>query len=185
MSISKPGDYPFKSLGLSLQRHRQRFNQSISEVSGAVEIDEQKLVLIENGKKRPTEDILLLLIAHFKLSDDDATKLWDQAGYASETNPVIDEDIIKYPPILLMIPIDTKVIYSDKTEVVANPNGLVINFMQQPNGAYQSQTVSRIGMSTEQAKTFANILNQTIQQLNSNQKNKTSVKPKKQDQTSE
>ena len=53
----------------------------MAEVSGAVEIDEQSLQRIEQGKERPTEDILMLLINHFGMQDDDAANLWQLAGY--------------------------------------------------------------------------------------------------------
>ncbi len=166
MSKESSGSIPYKSLGLKLQRIRQKFNQSISEVSGAVEIDEKKLLSIENGNKRPTEDILLLLIAHFNLSDSEAAKLWDLAGYSNDSDN--QDDAFKFTPLLLVMPVDNKVNYSDKAEIVANQNGIVINFIQQPNGPYPIQTVARVGMSFEQALKLTETLSKTLKQLKNN-----------------
>src|SRR3954469_20349750 len=72
---------PFKTLGEKLKIIRQKLHESVAEVSGAVEIEEQVLSRIEQGHERPSEDILLLLINHFGMQDDDAAKLWQLAGY--------------------------------------------------------------------------------------------------------
>jgi len=161
VSTENKSNLPYKSLGLTLQRIRQKSKQSISEVSGSVEIDEKILLNIEEGVKRPSEDLLLLLISHFDIPDSEASKLWELSGYENESNKLEDE-VMKYPPIMLLMPMDGRVIYSDKSEVVASTNGLVINFMQFPNGPYPNQTVSRIGMSHEQASELVNILNKTL-----------------------
>jgi transcriptional regulator with XRE-family HTH domain len=65
-------ELPFKNLGQRLKVIRQKLHESVAEVSGAVEIEEQHLQRIEQGEERPTEDILLLLINHFGMQDDDA-----------------------------------------------------------------------------------------------------------------
>jgi len=160
VSTDNKSNLPYKSLGLTLQRIRQKSKQSISEVSGSVEIDEKILLNIEEGVKRPSEDLLLLLISHFNIEDSEASKLWELSGYENETTKIEEE--MKYPPIMLLMPMDSRVIYSDKSEVVSSTNGLVINFMQFPNGPYPNQTVSRIGMSHEQASELVNILNKTL-----------------------
>jgi DNA-binding XRE family transcriptional regulator len=164
VSKDNKSNLPYKSLGLTLQRIRQKSNQSISEVSGSVEVDEKLLVAIEEGLNRPSEDLLLLLISHFNIADQEASKLWKLAGYEEELT-VEEEAIMKYPPIMLLMPVDNKIIYSDKAEVVANPNGLVINFMQFPNGPFPNQTVARIGMSQEQAANLVTILSKTLSQI--------------------
>jgi hypothetical protein len=56
---------PYKVLGEKLKSLRQKMHESVAEVSGAVEIDEQALLKIEQGQERPSEDILMLLINHF------------------------------------------------------------------------------------------------------------------------
>ena len=47
-------EQPFKVLGEKLKTIRQKMHESVAEVSGAVEIDEQSLQRIEQGKERPT-----------------------------------------------------------------------------------------------------------------------------------
>ena len=82
--MSEPAkQFPFKSLGTSLKQTREKLQESLIEVSGAVEIEVDALSAIERGQDRPSEDILLLLISHFGIKDDHATKLWDLANYSS------------------------------------------------------------------------------------------------------
>ncbi len=66
--MSEP-DIPFLPLGNHLKYVREQSRESLAEVSGAVEIDEQHLERIEAGLERPAEDILLLLINHFQVQD--------------------------------------------------------------------------------------------------------------------
>src|SRR6266705_3475310 len=80
MSDERP-ELPFKSLGERLKGLRQKLQESVAEVSGAVEIEEKALERMEQGYERPSEDILLLLINHFNIQDDEAAGLWKLAGY--------------------------------------------------------------------------------------------------------
>src|SRR5690606_30273709 len=81
MSEEKSKEHPFKVLGDKLRTIRQKMHESLAEVSGAVEIDEESLLKIEQGKECPSEDILLLLINHFGMREDEAAALWQLAGY--------------------------------------------------------------------------------------------------------
>ena len=72
---------PFITLGRHLKYVREQLHQSLAEVSGAVEIDEQSLERIEAGRERPSEDILLLLISHYGVENQQAVQLWELAEY--------------------------------------------------------------------------------------------------------
>src|ERR1044072_1270336 len=84
--MSEPNPYPhkppFKTLGKYMKTLRQKQHESLGETSGAVEIDVEKLDRYERGVEPPTEDILLLLISHFGLKDEEAVELWELAGYS-------------------------------------------------------------------------------------------------------
>lgn len=154
---------PFRTLGEKLKIIRQKLHESVAEVSGAVEIDEQQLVKIEQGKERPSEDILLLLINHFGMQDDDAANLWQLAGYDQPQD--VDQSghgDAQSRTMLMIMAVDPRIIYSDGTQVTANNAGVVLNFMQSA-GTPQSLTTARIGMSREQAYALLRILNQTLE----------------------
>lgn len=168
MKENIPQEKPYKNLGERLKTVRQGLKESIAEASGAVEIDENDLQQIENGQIRPSEDILLLLITHFGVQDDEAIVLWDLAGYDHPTHAKGDKETGNNRPLVMVMAVDSRIIYSDKAEVIANPNGVIVNFFQAPNGPYQPQTVARIGMSREQADTFSRILQQTLVQSTKN-----------------
>jgi DNA-binding XRE family transcriptional regulator len=159
---------PYQQLGLRLKVLRQKHLESLAEVSGAVEIDTTTLTDIENGIKRPSEDILLLLISHFSAKEEEASKLWELAGYddddMSSASQIIGEEpnLIRTPVIVM--PIDGRIVYTDMVHVVVNNFGVVMNFMQGTGPNTQAQVVSRIGMSKEHAKSVLEILKQTLEQ---------------------
>ena len=158
---------PYEPLGSQLRRLRERSRESAAEVSGAVEIDEKALALIESGTERPSEDILLLLISHFAVEDDKAAELWQLAGYDKPTAENDHEELVTQSnrQQTLMVMIDPRIMYSDSVEVVADGRGVVLNFSQNAGQHGQPLTVSRIGMSREQAKMVMGILHQALYDL--------------------
>jgi transcriptional regulator with XRE-family HTH domain len=158
---------PYETLGSQLRHLRERNRESMAEVSGAVEIDESDLSKIEAGTERPSEDILLLLISHFAVEDDKAAELWQLAGYDRQEDNRDREQ--EHETVqgggrsqTLMVMIDPRVMYSDSVEVVANSKGVVLNFSQNAGQNGQPLTVSRIGMSHEQAKMVMGVLHQAL-----------------------
>lgn len=154
-------DVPFKNLGERLRTIRQKLHESVAEVSGAVEIDEQILHRIEQGQERPSEDVLLLLINHFGIQDDDAAKLWQLAGYdqpqdREEASPTNNRTMV------MIMAVDPRIIYSDGAQVTANNAGVVINFCQAA-GTPQQMITSRIGMSRDQASSLIRTLQQVME----------------------
>ncbi|HSX34308.1 MAG TPA: helix-turn-helix transcriptional regulator [Candidatus Saccharimonadales bacterium] len=156
---------PFKTLGEKLKIIRQKLHESVAEVSGAVEIDEQQLSRIELGQERPTEDILLLLINHFGMQDDDAAKLWQLAGYDQPHNH--DHEHNNNDPqnraMVMIMAVDPRIMYSDGVQVVANNVGVTLHFSQ-GSGTPQPLTTARIGMSREQAYGLLHTLQNTLEQ---------------------
>lgn len=154
-------ELPFKPLGERLKTIRQKLHESIAEVSGAVEIEEQKLQQIEQGHERPSEDILMLLINHFGIQEDDAAHLWRLAGY-DQPQQDGDNDIQNGRTMVMIMAVDPRIIYSDGVQVTANASGVVINFMQGV-GTQHAMTTSRIGMSREQTVGLIHTLQQALE----------------------
>lgn len=167
---------PYKSLGSQLKSMRVKRQETVAEVSGAVEIDDAFLKDIELGVKRPSEDILMLLISHFSVKDQDAVKLWELAGY---TQPVSHgdhghdghthkrpDDVVQ--PVLV-VSMDARVVYTDMASITTNKYGVILNFMQSEGSGGQPMTVSRVGMSETHArkllKTLEKALNPDSQKL--------------------
>lgn len=163
--MSKQGKQPFKPLGSRLKQLRERLQETLSEVSGAVEIDVDALSSIEQGQNRPSEDILLLLISHFGIKEDEATKLWEMAGYGQSALPVshmVNDDFGNSVQTVVVMPADTRIAYTDQVHVMVNNYGVIMNFLQtgSPNG--QSQVVARLGMSKEHARSVLDVLGKTL-----------------------
>lgn len=146
---------PFKELGRKLEKLRTTLNETLADVSGAVEIDEPMLQRMEQGHVRPSEDILMLLISHFDMREDDAVGLWQLAGYdkddLSDMADFLDnDDAPSHKNTLVVMASDPRVIYSDNVQVTATNTGVVVTFGQ-AGGNPQTVITSRIGMSREQA----------------------------------
>ena len=151
---------PYETLGTRLKSFREHNRESLAEVCGAVEIDEKELNRFEAGQDRPSEDILLLLISHFGIRDDKAAELWQLAGYDRSQDDDRAEPSGRSSTLMVMI--DPRVMYSDAVEVIANKQGVVVNFSQTSAGGNQPLTVSRIGMSYHQAKMVMGLLHQAL-----------------------
>ncbi|MCA9343547.1 MAG: helix-turn-helix transcriptional regulator [Candidatus Nomurabacteria bacterium] len=152
---------PYKVIGLRLKNLREQAKESLLEVSGAVEVDLDLLKDIEAGKRLPDEDVLLMLINHFKVSDQESMKLWELAGYGKDADkePLIDEQLLKQ--ITMVIPIDNKVAFTDSARVSSNINGVTIDFTVMA-GNTKPQTVSRVGMSLDQAIQLSKLIEMAV-----------------------
>jgi transcriptional regulator with XRE-family HTH domain len=146
---------PYKTLGSHLKYVREQSRQSLLEVSGAVEIEKERLERIEAGIERPAEDILLLLISHFNVADREAVQLWELADYdgdmPDQIKPESLEQHLNGKNVVMLVGFDTRTVYSDGLEVLSNQAGLTLNFTQAA-GPSQSLPVARVGMSYEQAE---------------------------------
>lgn len=144
---------PFTTLGRHLKYVREQQDKSRAEVSGAVEIEEKRLERIEAGQERPSEDILLLLISHFDMNEQQAVQLWELADYGDELPDQIKPNVeqLMNKQVVMLLAADTRTLYSDGVNAVANKAGVTLNFTQ-ANGPDSNMTVSKIGMSLEQAQ---------------------------------
>jgi transcriptional regulator with XRE-family HTH domain len=153
--------FPHQPLGSYLRKRRESIHESLAEVSGAVEIDEEMLSKIEQGLLLPTEDILLLLISHLSINEDEAVTVWEMAGYEHQ-KPQAEAGDQDSKQMFMVIPFDNRILYTDEIQVTANQQGIVLNFMQSGNN--QPTTISRIGMSRDYAKTMIKILKHSLEQ---------------------
>lgn len=159
---------PFKTLGTHLKYLRERNSETLAEVSGAVEINEDSLERIEIGHERPSEEILMLMISHFNMLDAEAVQIWELAGYDRRTSPDligmnIAEEMQTGKPMVMLLAIDIRTQYTDGVEVSLNKAGVVMTFTQ-AGGQGQTQAVSRVGMSTQQAEAVLSALEQALLQ---------------------
>lgn len=164
--MNKPHESaPFAVLGDKLKGLRERNKESLAEAAGAVELAEEQLLRIEQGVERPSEEILMLLINHFGMKEDDAVQLWELAGYdnAESDDDTADKQTTK--TIVMSIALDPRVMYSDQVHIAGNPNGVVFSFMQPGGGQLPAMPVARVGMSRDQARKMLHLLHETLQHL--------------------
>ena len=157
--------YPYKRLGRYLKQLRINLQESIAEVSGAVEVDVNQLSEIETGATRPSEDILLLLISHFSVKEDEAVKLWELAEFDKTGLPTKDEatTATSGKNTVFVSPDEVRISYTDMVHVSVNQYGVIMNFMQGNSVEGQPMIVSRLGMSKDHAKSVLEVLKQTIE----------------------
>lgn len=161
-------DNPYETLGKELRRLRAKSNESVIEVSGAVEIDIEQLSNFENGLDRPSREILSLLMSHFRVNDDDYSKILRLAGYNSNPNDdtfnSYQEEPITQSSQVFVMPIDARIVYTDLVNIAINNHGVIVNFMQSSGINNQPLAVSRVGMSKEHAKSLLEVLKTTLEQ---------------------
>lgn len=179
---SNPGSQPQKQnrlFGKYLKTMRQKFQESLGETSGAVEIQVEQLDRFERGVEVPSEDILMLLISHFGLQEDEAVELWELAGYEREgrtgegendddRTETLAQHVRQAVPVMLLA-LDSRILYTNQVDVDVDDNGVVLQFSQAADSAFELQdgkrdtkaadaakagrvTISRIGMSQTQAE---------------------------------
>lgn len=164
-------DAPLESFGSRLKEIRTKAKESVIDVCGAVEVDETFIKDIEAGKRQPTEDIVLLLISHFALKEEDALRLWELAGYdQSKTGTSsIASDAEGNTQKAYVTAGDVRILYTDMVHIKSNNHGVVINFLQNLGAEDHTMAVSRVGMSHEHAKTLLKVLQQTLKQTKNTQ----------------
>lgn len=147
------GPMPYKNLGAKLKSLRKTTNESLAEVSGAVEIDEHILERYEAGIDRPDEEILNLLISHYRLGDNGALQLWELAGYdhGLEEAAVIEEAMAAAKQLIMVLATDSRTLYTDGVSIDCNKSGLQLTFTQ-TTPQNKALPVSRLGMSYVQAE---------------------------------
>src|SRR5690606_5241003 len=122
----------------------------------------------EQGEQRPSEDILLLLIQHFNLKEDQADELWRLAGYNGQPDGeqyFYNDDAGNPQQMTVGIAAqDVRIVYTDMVQVMVNNYGVIINFLQGAGPGNQPLAVSRVGMSKEHAKSILEVLNKTLEQ---------------------
>ncbi len=148
---------PYQTLGKHLRYLREQQAESLAEVSGAVEIDTTALERIEAGHERPAEDILMLLISHFDMQDQEAVQLWELAGYDGNANnerhkqeEILQDALQGNKPVIFLMGIDGRTMYTDTAKIIADKAGVTMNFGK-INGKKNSQSVASVGMSYDQA----------------------------------
>jgi hypothetical protein len=162
MEDRKSQKSPYRPLGRRLKALREKANESLAEVSGAVEIDVRELAGFELGQSRPNEEVLLMLISHFSAQDEEAVQLWELAGYGvtkiSSAQMISDISVSNQPTN------PTPILFTDVVDIMVNNYGVVMNFMQSSGPNSKPSTVARIGMSREHAKSVLQILQVTLSQ---------------------
>jgi transcriptional regulator with XRE-family HTH domain len=168
MSDKKEHEVPFLTLGSRLRRLREQVKESLDEVAGAVEIATRDLEDFETGLRRPSEDILDLLISHFSMKKPEADKLWILAGYEAPQETLDDLDsALPDQPTIVVVPMDNRISYTDLAHVVANKEGVVVNFLQSSGAGTDTKPmiISRLGMSKEAAESLLHQLQHGLKSI--------------------
>ncbi len=154
MSQPSIGPQPYEKLGEQLRNLRRSSRESLAEVSGAVEIDAEILEKYESGIDRPDEDVLSLLINHYRIQEGLANQLWQLAGYSPDGfsgEPDIEEAMATAKQLIMVLATDGRTLYTDGVSIDCNKSGLQLTFTQSTS-QNKLLPVSRLGMSYAQAQ---------------------------------
>ncbi len=162
---------PYKNFGERVKFLREQWQQTISEMSYALEISENSLISIEEGKELPEPETFELIVSHFLLTDDQAEDLRslayiDQPKHSGKLPTLLDESMIKQ--LLVMTTIENRIAYTDGMHANVNDHGVILHFTQNNPGSKSPVTVSKIGMSHEHARKIIEVLEKTITEYEKN-----------------
>lgn len=151
-------------LGQVLRSYRLAADESIEDLSGAVEVDPKFITDLEKGDTQPPEDILALIINHLELEDSEADELWTLAGYKEDSQDqgvkMAKTDDVQTTNI--NVPENLPILYTDMVNVVSNKYGVVFNFVQGVGPKGSPIIVSRVGMSHDHAKSVLEVLQKSL-----------------------
>ncbi len=154
----------YVALGARLKFLREQWQQSVHDVCSTLEIDEKMLRAFEAGKVAPPLEVLDMLISHFLLTEDQAQDLRelaeDQREEAEGSIASSVEDMLTKQLVMFM-PVDTRVVYTDSMQATITDSGVVLQFMQQ-TGQGQSVPISRVGMSRQHAERVIEVLQNSL-----------------------
>lgn len=170
-------DHPYRAFGAKIKHLRQQWKQSVSDVSGTLEIDEIFLKDIESGKILPSENQLDMIINHFLLTSEQADELRNLAHMQTDQmaeNLIGGVEDMLMKQLVMYMPIDQKVIYTDGMNVTVNRHGVVLQFTQNTSAGSKgkSNVVCQVGMSREHAEKVVEVLKRTLSDHDKNQKPK-------------
>jgi transcriptional regulator with XRE-family HTH domain len=165
----------YVALGARLKFLREQWQQSVREVSDTLEIEEKMLRAYEAGKTAPPIDILDMLINHFLLTEDQAQDLRELADGPREEGDSIApgnlEEMLARQ-LVMFLPIDSKVVYTDSMQAIVTDNGVILQFMQQTGNNGQSMPISKVGMSRKHAEKVIEVLQNTLRHHDEGNKRK-------------
>jgi transcriptional regulator with XRE-family HTH domain len=153
----------YVALGERLKFLREQWQQSLKDVCSTLEIDEKMLRAYESGKIAPSAEVLDMLISHFLLTEDQAQDLRDlaedqrdEAGFSANLEEIMSKQLVMF------MPVDSRIVYTDSMQATVNDTGVILQFMQQ-SGSGQPIPISRVGMSRQHAERVIEVLQNTLQ----------------------
>ena len=165
-------ELPQQRIGGYLKQRRESLNESLAEVSGAVEINE--LSEIESGSILPTEDILILLLSHLDVEEPTARKVLKLAGYdALQPDEVSGDEQLKQQMFVLMPGFQIQ--FADKAQVQKANDSVILNFYQ-PSITNTDMPIARVGLTKKQVRA---LISQLQAELNDQSLSSTKLLPVK------
>jgi len=152
MKDSSMDSKPYQQLGEQLRNHRISTKETIAEASNALELEEKVLESYESGLDRPDEELLFMLINHYRLQERNANKLWELAGYETHFNDddALEEAMLAAKQLIMVIASDNRTLYTDGVNIDCTKTGIQLSFTQSI-GQNKTINIARVGMSFEQA----------------------------------
>ncbi len=90
-------------------------------------------------------------------------QVWASAGYnKNSVDSGLDDEFVKQKVLQILLPSDSRVIYTDMAHIMSNNYGIIINFVQTVGPGQPPIVVSRVGMSKEHARSIIKILEAAV-----------------------
>ncbi len=153
---------PYKDFGVALRAFRVAAKESLEDVSGAIEIEPDKLARFEKGEELPNTDLLNLLVTHFSLREGEAARLWELAGYDEDETSGLFKMPLEVMKLTVQVVDPNQIAFTDSVKVATNDYGVIVSFAQQTGENFK--VISKLGMSKAHAREVARALEEALEE---------------------
>ena len=177
-----------RKFGKLLKNYRRKAGLGASSFAENLDVDRSYISKLENGRERPSKNLLSKLSFLLSLSPEEVALLWTLSGKSYHgmvlENYSIDsahgKEVIKEkmpteqtnggalptagskPSFTIKLNSDQAIVYTDVAAINSNPYGLIINFGQTGGSSNEAVITTRVGMSIEHAKALLAALTDNI-----------------------
>lgn len=156
----------YEELGNKLKTIRQSQQKNATGVARLLKISPAYFSRVENGRDRPSLEMLSKIAKAYSLELDDVRLLEKLAGYGTSPRDEEAGNVAIGGQVQMEVKINpekTPIMFSDAIFVVVSDNGVVFDFCQKVTQMNKFEVVSRIGVSQEHAIKIHKLLGEQLQ----------------------
>jgi transcriptional regulator with XRE-family HTH domain len=155
-----------QNLGKIIRLKRTENNLASGEAAKILDVTPAYYSRLENGKEKPSPDLLGKIAEKYHLPIEDQRLLSQLAGYATGVGSDMGNTAVpdaKMPGVQVKVNAESlPVLFSDSMFITVSENGVVFDFAQQLGPTAEQQIVARVGVSHGHARKIRDLLDKQL-----------------------